>query len=317
MIVVTALASYAVIVSVLGIPLLQRARWLVRTPWLGVLAWQILSMSILGALLLAGFSAAVPTVAFSVDIADLLHACINALHAEYAGPGAMVVQSAGAAMTLGLLLRVGYMLVQGLRTSRRDRLDHLAEVRLLSQPDQRLGVLLFDHPSAVAYCLPGRFATVVLTRGAVAALNVDELGAVLAHERAHLRGRHHLVLAVADALTGALPFVPNLSRVRAEQARLLEMVADDAAARSSSRLTVARALVRLAEVPIPAAALGASNVASFARVQRLLEPSRPLPLVRRTSIAVALMLTALVPLVIALVPVLAAARPGLCPFPLT
>ncbi len=316
MIVAIALILYALTVGILGIPLLLRAQWPERVPLLGVLAWQILSVSMLGAFLLAGFSVAVPAAAFSVDLADLLHACVKAMRARHAGPGVAAVQFFGVTVVIGLLGRVSYLFVQGLRAGRRARSDHLAEVRMLAQPDKRLGALVFDHPSAAAYCLPGRCATVVLTSGAVVALNEKELQAVIAHERAHLRGRHHLVLAAADALARTLLFLPNLSRARAEQARLLEMMADDAAARSSGRLTVARALVRLAEVSIPAAALGASNVASFARMQRLLEPSQPVCFARRTVIALALILTACVPLLIALVPVFADARLGLCPFPM-
>jgi Zn-dependent protease with chaperone function len=311
-----ALIMYALTVGVLGIPLLLRARWPERAPLLGVLAWQILSVSVLGALLLAGLSVAVPAAAFSVDLADLLHACVNAMRTHYAGPGAAVVQTVGAAAVIGLLGRVAYLFLQGLRAGRRARSNHLAEVRLLAQPDNRLGALVFDHPSAAAYCLPGRCEVIILTSGAVVALDEKELQAVIAHERAHLRGRHHLVLAAADALARTLLFLPNLSRARAEQARLLEMMADDAAARRSSRLTVARALVRLAEVPVPVTALGASNVASFARMQRLLEPSQPVCLARRTFIALALMVTASVPLLIAFVPVFADARLGLCPFPM-
>ena len=87
-----------------------------------------------------------------------------------------------------------------------------------------------EHPAAVAYCLPGRVGTIVLTTAALAALDDAELAAVLAHERAHLRGRHHLVLAAASALAQTLPFLPGLCTAQTELARLLEMIADDKAA---------------------------------------------------------------------------------------
>jgi Zn-dependent protease with chaperone function len=169
-----------------------------------------------------------------------------------------------------------------------------------------------EHPSAVAYCLPGRVATIVLTSGALAALNDDEIRAVLAHEKAHLRGRHHLVLAAADAVATTLPFVPSLRRAREEQARLLEMLADDAAAQSSGRLAVARALVSLAEVSVPVATLGASNVTSFARAQRLLHPSVPISFVLRASVAVTLVLLTSVPVLLLFAPLFAASRLGVC-----
>jgi len=81
--------------------------------------------------------------------------------------------------------------------------------------------------------LPARSArTVVLTSAAVAALSDDELGAVLDHERAHLRGRHHLAVAAAAALVATMPILPLFRWARTELACLLEMIADDDAARA-------------------------------------------------------------------------------------
>jgi Zn-dependent protease with chaperone function len=64
----------------------------------------------------------------------------------------------------------------------------------------RPGLLVFCYAVAVAwillYCVPGRLPTIVVTTGALAVLEPEQLAAVLAHERAHLAGRHHLLLAV-------------------------------------------------------------------------------------------------------------------------
>ena len=62
---IVVLVSYALLVGIAGIPLLERAGWLERTPRLGVLAWQVVSMSVLAALLLAGITAAVPAAAIT------------------------------------------------------------------------------------------------------------------------------------------------------------------------------------------------------------------------------------------------------------
>jgi hypothetical protein len=59
----------------------------------------------------------------------------------------------------------------------------------------------------------------------------DDLGAKqFAHERAHLRGHHHLMLAVAAALARAFPAVPLLARAAAELAVLAEMTVGGPAA---------------------------------------------------------------------------------------
>jgi len=127
-----------------------------------------------------------------------------------------------------------------------------------------------------AYCVPGRPAAIVLTSAALAVLDPGQLNAVLAHERAHLAGRHHLLIALTRALAATFPGVPLFTRAPAEVARLAEMCADDAAARRSSRPTLIAALLAMGTgTAVPAAALAATTCAVSARVQRLLEPAPP------------------------------------------
>ena len=83
--------------------------------------------------------------------------------------------------------------------------------------------------------MPGRPATIVLTSGALAVLDPDQLAAVLAHERAHLAGRHHLLTGLTRGLAAMLPGRAAVHPRAAEVARLAEMRADDAAARRSGR----------------------------------------------------------------------------------
>ena len=125
-----------------------------------------------------------------------------------------------------------------------------------------------------AYCVPGRPAAIVLTSAALAVLDPGQLTAVLAHERAHLAGRHHLLIALTRGLAAAFPGVPLFTRAPAEVARLAEMCADDAAARRSSRPALVTALLAMGTgTAVPAAALAATTCAVSARVQRLLEPA--------------------------------------------
>ncbi|MDZ4266075.1 MAG: M56 family metallopeptidase, partial [Mycobacterium sp.] len=86
--------------------------------------------------------------------------------------------------------------------------------------------LVIDAPQKAAYCLGGRTGTIVITSAALAALERPHLDAVLAHERAHLAGRHHLLLSVTRALTAGLPRMRLFTVAHTEVARLLEMCAD-------------------------------------------------------------------------------------------
>jgi Zn-dependent protease with chaperone function len=118
---------------------------------------------------------------------------------------------------------------------------------------------------------------VVLTSGAIAALDDRKLAAVLAHERAHLRGHHHLVVAATKVLRSAFPFVPAFRWAHDEVGRLVELVADDVAARHCGPRVLADALVTLAADgephTTPPIALGAYGSAVAARLQRLLTPT--------------------------------------------
>jgi len=115
---------------------------------------------------------------------------------------------------------------------------------------------------------------VVVSTAALAVLGPGQLQAVLAHERAHLRSRHHLTLTASSALARAFPHVPLLAQASAELAVLAEMAADDAAARRHDPGDLAAALVILARAGVRAAALTASGPAATARIHRLLAPPR-------------------------------------------
>ncbi len=99
----------------------------------------------------------------------------------------------------------------------------------------------------------------MLTSGALAVLDPAQLTAVLAHERAHLAGRHHLLIALIRALAASFPAVPLFTQGHAEVARLAEMRADDAAARRSGRPALVAALLAMGTgAAVPAAALAAA-----------------------------------------------------------
>jgi len=91
----------------------------------------------------------------------------------------------------------------------------------------------------------------VISSAALEALTPDQLAAVMAHERAHLRGHHHLVLAGARSLQRAFPRVPLFAAAPTELAALVEMVADDRAGRGGLGTDVATALLALAGMGAP------------------------------------------------------------------
>ncbi|MBG6090574.1 M56 family metallopeptidase [Actinomadura viridis] len=150
--------------------------------------------------------------------------------------------------------------VPRLRRALRHRRDHREMLHMVAREDaEHPDVLLLDHPVPVAYCLPSRWRPIVLSTGAREALTDGELQAVLEHERAHLRQRHHALLLLLDAGHALLPWLPTVRRARARVPVLLELAADDAAVRTAGSRTLAGALRRMAATPRFAGALGASG----------------------------------------------------------
>lgn len=172
--------------------------------------------------------------------------------------------------------------------------------------------LVLDAPQPAAYCVPGRPAAIVLTTGALAVLGPAQLGAVLAHERAHLAGRHHLMIWLTRVLAASFPGVPVFTRGPAEVARLAEMCADDVAARRTGRPALVAALLAMGMgTAVPVAALAATGGQVTARVHRLLEPP---PRGRRARYSAALAaLTVLLATVSVLVAAFAGALAGHVP----
>lgn len=178
---------------------------------------------------------------------------------------------------VGLAWRYGRGVQRAQRQTRRHaEAARITGRRLPVKGDGEAGgiTVVLDAPQPAAYCVPGRPAAIVLTSGALAVLGPAQLKAVLAHERAHLAGRHHLLIALTRGLAASFPAVPLFAQGTAEVARLTEMCADDIAARRSGRRTLVTALLAMGTgIAAPATALAATSCAVTARVQRLLEPA--------------------------------------------
>ena len=120
----------------------------------------------------------------------------------------------------------------------------------------------------------------ILTTAALQTLDPGQVGAVLAHERAHLASHHHRLLAIARIGRRVLPFLPLMRDADTQITRLVEMHADDAATADRDAGPLATALVVLAAAG-PAPGLAAAATDAVQRIQRLLRPAEPLSRVRR------------------------------------
>lgn len=279
MTVAVCLLLYSLVVAVFGPRLLVRLTPTGVAPRLGVAAWLMAIGSV-------AVSWIVAAVALTVEVLHswgrpgmLLNACVTTLRDVATGETGVLLQYGMLALTALAAVAVACMTWRWSRSVLRARTHthrHARAARMIGRRLPGLDAVVLDAPERVAYCVAGRPHTIVITSGALQALDDDHLGAVLAHERAHLTGRHHLLLAATRGLAATLPGIELITTGAAEIARLLEMCADDSAARRYGPRTVLGALIALSgTAPIPAGALGATGLGVLARAERLAEPPRP------------------------------------------
>jgi Zn-dependent protease with chaperone function len=202
-------------------------------------------------------------------LADLHHCWESVAHGTTPTIEAISGLTGGALVT-ALLVRCAIVGARGARQRARAREDHLSVLRLAGrrEPGAHPTVWL-DHDRPLAFSLAGKPGIVVATEGLHRHLNPDEVDAVLDHERAHLDGRHHLLLAAADAVAAALPILPLFKRAANAIRELVEMSADLAAARTHGADTVRAALLRVSRHDGPNSALAMSRDALEMRLDHL------------------------------------------------
>lgn len=310
------LVSFAAMVIVVAERTLPGARWTRRAPRLGVIAWQAASLAVPISLVLAGAVLALPIfTTASGDLAALLGACEFMLRDHYETPGGVLVHVAGATGAAMLMARIGYTLVVQLLTVRRDRVRQRRRVALVGRDGLDPGVRLVDDPRPAVFCIPGRRPDIVMTTGAVSMLSPQQRALALAHERAHLAGRHDLALVVSTVLRQAMPRINLFALAEAEIAVLVEMHADDRATLGNDRRELATALVALALGEKPAGVVAVNGGCAVQRVNRLLERTTVVPASQRYSISLIATAVILMPLLIAVAPALETAIMDYCNLP--
>jgi Zn-dependent protease with chaperone function len=238
---------------------------------------------VLAAIGLAGLTLAVHATALGGGLSQLIGACVRRLRALYATPGGATVAELGLVLAGAVVARTALAAVGHVRAAGRQALRHAHTAGLVGHLEPALGAVVMEHPQPTAYCVAGRCPTVIVTTGAVAALDSGQLDAVLAHERAHLAGRHHALKAAARIGRQVFPLLPLLRDAEAHVARLVELHADDTAIHAADPEALATALVLLAAPAqtTPAPALGAAATDAVQRIHRLLAPSEPIGRLRR------------------------------------
>jgi Zn-dependent protease with chaperone function len=259
---------------------LSRARWPGRDPVGALLVWQAVGLA--GGLSLLGAGVVYGLAPLGGSLPDALAALT---------PDALLrlpplhVAALVAALLLALRL-IGVLVAITVRTLRARR-RHRDLLDVLGTPwPAAPGARVLDHPVPVAYCLPGLRSRLVLSAGVLDALDPAGVRAVLAHERAHLRERHDLVVLPFVAWGATAPFVRGMVCAQLAVAALIEMRADDVAATRSEPAELVGAL-RTMGGAAPAAALSSFTTALDRRLDRITDPPAPLSPVNRVLVRLA------------------------------
>jgi Zn-dependent protease with chaperone function len=286
-----------------------RVTWPHRSPAAAILLWQALGLAgglaAVGALLAIGVSGpgaqAGVLSGLTVVAARLASGKLAALGQPVmlttARLGALIAGFALLALLCSMLV-VAFADAVGARRRQRELLA------LLAHGDPKVpGALVIDYPAAAAYCLPGIRSQIVVSAGTLDLLAPAELTAVLAHERAHLRARHDLVLIPFTSLRRVFPRSRVIGQAYRMVALLVEMMADDHALRVRGMVAreLATALLRFGTSGSECAPAGALAVAEgelTARVSRILTPQPPLPHAAQAAVVLSAVALVAVPLLL-------------------
>lgn len=291
------LLLFAALASTAAPAALRRARWAYRSPLLGIVAWYALLLAVLLAVVAATASLLIPWRHDAAPVCAAWRWCLQAARGEHGTMGRFAAVAV-VAMTTLLAVRLVVCAVRIVRARRRQRRQHAQLLRLAARDVPELGAMVIDSPQAVAYMVGGRRRQVVVTTGAIAALGQEELAAVLAHERAHVAGRHDALLNGVRLLHEAFPVLPLFGIAVQQLARLVEMRADEVAATQHRPISLARALVAMAGAgDVPAGAVAATGGDAMARLGRLLDPPARLSLVQRSLIGAGVLVIVTTPVV--------------------
>lgn len=275
-----------------------RAHWTRRDPVGALLVWQAIGLA--GGLSLVGCG-----IVYGLSpLGSSLPAAVGTLVREWNDGrwpdrfDALHVIAFAASVAVGgrLLWVLTTMYWRTVRARRRHR--DLLDVLATPWPDSP-GTRVLDHPQPVAYCLPGRSSRLVVSAGVLEALEPEEVWAVLAHERSHLRERHDLVVLPFVAWGATAPFVRGMECAQVAVAELIEMRADDVAACKSEPHELVGALKTVGG-SAPAAALSSFTDALEARIERISAHPRPLPPVARAGVRLVAVALVAVPTVLLL-----------------
>lgn len=275
MIIATALFVSALVLGFIAPRWLSRLAVPGRDPRGALTAW-VTTQVLFVATLVGGPLAVATRPGLHVDRLPLPASCVRTARDEGLLPWLPYVETALWVIAGSVLLRILMVVSRSYRRHRRETAAHLNLLRVLGGVRTRGGVevIWLRDNTCAAYSIGGRNGTVIAAEG-LKALDPTTRRAVLDHEYAHIRGRHHVLVAISGALSKALPFVPLCRHGAAWIRVLVELAADRRAAHYCGRDAVRDALLRCSQTGALAARSESSDACLDARLRWLSTVRRP------------------------------------------
>ncbi|RCK68448.1 hypothetical protein DT076_16175 [Desertihabitans brevis] len=260
--------AYAAAMAVLAPRLLTRGVWRFDRPGLCLGLWQVA--------LHTGLAGAATSFVAAMWLAAVLVARSTAERAGWVSVQAVVLLWVVLAVAgvVGVVVTTQYRrLARDERRARRGLSTLEAEHGIHRAVADGTSITVVESPRAVACALPGRARAVgcrhrvLVSSGLARSLDAGELRAVVLHEQAHLRLHHPLLLRLARLNAACVPLLPGPRELERVSGMLVELIADDAAARHCGDLTVAGALTTIGSLE--------GDAAMLLRAERLRARRRP------------------------------------------
>jgi len=258
-----------------GLVVADTRRW---DPVLLIVCWLLSMLGVVAAAVAGVALLLTPTHGVLGTMLSAAHDCLNSLQ-HGAVPSA---EETGGVLGIIALLALGARLtvvgVQGVRGRSRIRRRHLSTLRIVGRQDATSATTLWlAHDQPLAFSLAGNPGVVVVTDGLIRHLDPAGVAAVLAHERAHLSGRHHQLVSLVSALRTVLAFLPLFRHAPAAIRELVELAADVSAVRRHGVSAVRAALLGVSGSGVPGMGLAMGRDAVEVRLERL-DSGTPVPM---------------------------------------
>ena len=228
-----ALAVTAVAVLFVAPSCLRLGRWQVRAPRLALVLW----------LVAFGSGAACAFGAFGAAFAASLG--VVTMQTQLEGIAANLVVAIGLAALGGIIAAVTTTADPN-RHRHRDTLAQLAESAASRQQRRGCTLVWLESEVPLACARPANRPEIVVSTGLRALVTPAQLQAVLAHEFAHLQHGHAWIVRLGELNARCLPaWVPAGRELCRATKLLIELIADDTAARQAGAANLANALAAM------------------------------------------------------------------------